>query len=122
MFGDPAPRHDVLIVEDDSMARELLAAVLEEEGFTVTEVAEGRAALRRLREHLANVIVLDMAMPVMNGWEFLAAKAQMSKTARIPVVVVSGSPPPRLTPGVVAWMEKPVDFDVLLRALKPWAP
>ncbi len=102
------------------MAREMLAAVLEEEGYTVAAAGDGRAALSKLREHPANVVVLDMAMPEMNGWAFLAAKARIPDVATIPVVVVSGSAPPHSTRGIFAWLEKPFAFDALLRALKPW--
>jgi len=115
-----APELSVLIVEDDSMAREILTTVLEEEGYQVTQASDGQAALGCLREHSANVIVLDMAMPRMNGWAFLAAKAQIPAAAPIPVVVVSASAPPHSTRGIVAWLEKPFVFDALLRVLKPW--
>jgi len=110
----------VLVVEDDPVAREMLATVLEEEGYCVTAACDGRAALRQLREHAANVVVLDIAMPDMNGWAFLAAKARIPDAAAIPVVVVSGSTPPRSTKGIFAWLEKPFGFDSLLRVLKPW--
>jgi len=117
---EPTSERRVLIVDDDPMAREMLATVLEQEGYTVASATDGRAALNQLREHPATVIVLDMAMPQMNGWAFLAAKAQIPNAAPIPVVVVSGSAPPRSTRGIVAWLEKPFVFDALLRVLKPW--
>ena len=116
-----SPReHRVLIVEDDPMAREILTTVLEEEGYVVTQAPDGQAALTCLREQAASVIVLDIAMPRMNGWAFLAAKAQMPAAAPIPVIVVSASAPPHSTRGIVAWLEKPFVFDALLRVLKPW--
>ncbi len=117
---EPARERRVLVIEDDPMAREVLSAILEEEGYTVAAAADGTSALGKLREHLANVIILDMAMPGMNGWAFLAAKAQVPSAAAIPVVVVSASAPPRSTRGIVAWLEKPFVFDTLLRVLKPW--
>jgi len=102
------------------LAREVMTAVLEEEGYAVDSASDGDGALRSLRDRLASVIVLDMAMPGMNGWAFLAAKAQVPAAARIPVVVVSASAPPRSTRGIVAWLEKPFVFDQLLRLLNPW--
>ncbi|HUO64320.1 MAG TPA: response regulator [Terriglobales bacterium] len=116
----PPPERHVLIVEDDPISRDILVAVLEEEGYTVSAAGDGRAGLSELRGHPTSVVVLDMAMPDMNGWAFLAAKAQIPEAAAVPVVVVSGSAPPRSTRGIFAWLEKPFAFDVLLRALKPW--
>ena len=62
----------VLIVEDDAPLRELLRRMLEREGYTVVEAEHGRAALDRLREGAPGVILLDLMMPVMDGFEFLA--------------------------------------------------
>jgi CheY-like chemotaxis protein len=81
----------VLIVEDDDDIRADLTAILRVKGFAVQEAANGRDALARLREgERPCVIVLDLMMPVMNGWELRAAMRQEPELAAIPVVVVSG--------------------------------
>ncbi len=80
----------VLIVEDDSAARELLARKLGAAGFRVTEAADGQQALALLAADGACLIVLDLAMPVMNGVEFLTELNAQPELAEIPVVVVTG--------------------------------
>jgi CheY-like chemotaxis protein len=110
----------ILLVEDDLGLREIMTVLLQSEGYAVAGAGDGHAALSELRRELADVIVLDMAMPGMDGWAFLATKARIPIAAAIPVVVVSGAPPRGRPPGVVAWLEKPCAFDGLLRLLRPW--
>ena len=102
------------------MLREVMTVLLQSEGYAVAGAGDGLAALSELRRELADVIVLDMAMPGMDGWAFLATKARIPIAAAIPVVVVSGSPPRDRPLGVVAWLEKPCRLDGLLRMLQPW--
>jgi CheY-like chemotaxis protein len=110
----------VLLVEDDADLRDVMTLVLQAEGYAVAGAGDGQAALDELRRELADVIVLDMAMPGMDGWAFLATKARIPVAASIPVVVVSGTVPRDRPQGVVAWLEKPCLFDGLLRMLRPW--
>jgi len=117
---EPSRNRRVLVVEGDAPSREALAAVLEQEGYAVESAADGRDALRRLSERSASVVVLDMAVPGMNGWAFLASKARLPDVAPIPVVAVSASTPPRAPRGIVAWLQKPLAYDALLKVLRPW--
>jgi CheY-like chemotaxis protein len=80
----------ILIVEDDVDVREALATFLECEGYDVLEAGHGGEALRRLRQaHDVGLILLDLMMPVMNGWEFRAEQTKDPAIASIPVVVVT---------------------------------
>jgi CheY-like chemotaxis protein len=79
----------VLIVEDDPATREMLQRMLEREGFAVAEAADGRAGLERLAEHRPSLILLDLLMPQMNGFEFLAELQARPEWRSIPVVVVT---------------------------------
>jgi signal transduction histidine kinase/CheY-like chemotaxis protein len=79
----------VLIVEDDAATREMLQRTLEREGFSVAEAADGRAGLDRLAEHRPSLILLDLLMPRMNGFEFLAELQTRPEWRSIPVVVVT---------------------------------
>jgi signal transduction histidine kinase/CheY-like chemotaxis protein len=79
----------VLIVEDDAATREMLQRTLEREGFAVAEAADGRAGLDRLAEHLPSLILLDLLMPEMDGFEFLAELQSRPEWRPIPVVVVT---------------------------------
>ena len=82
----------ILIVEDDPDTREMLERFLQLEGFEVRTAANGQIALQALQADSAlNVILLDLMMPVMNGWQFRQAQAMDPKLSRIPVVVVSAA-------------------------------
>jgi CheY-like chemotaxis protein len=81
----------VLIVEDDEAIRETLRELLEFEGFEVATAANGREAVSQLqRTERPCLILLDLMMPVMNGWEFLRKRREDLTIATIPVVVVFG--------------------------------
>jgi CheY-like chemotaxis protein len=83
----------ILIVDDDNDVRAALAELLEEEGFAVEGAHNGREALARLRcgtVHPA-VILLDLMMPGMDGWDFRSEQMRDPKLARVPVVIVSAS-------------------------------
>jgi CheY-like chemotaxis protein len=81
----------VLVVEDDEDIRADLTAILRIKGFSVEEAANGHEALARLRNGvLPCLVVLDLMMPFMNGWELRAEMRADVELAAIPVVVVSG--------------------------------
>jgi len=101
--------------------RELIATVLEDAGYQVVQASDAPAGLAVLEgEDNPNIILLDIRLHGMNGWNFLSRKQQIPKAAMIPVVVMSGEPPPRAPRGIVAWLEKPVGCDALLRLVKPF--
>jgi CheY-like chemotaxis protein len=112
----------VMIVEDDRDTREMLARFLELEGFDVREAANGQAALESLREDARTcVILLDLMMPVMNGWQFRQAQTNDPELKKIPVVVVTAAGARDQIPSIDAdaWLSKPVDFDRLLATIDP---
>ena len=107
----------VLVVEDDRDTREMLERFLELEGFAVRTADNGEAALASLqRDGRPSIILLDLMMPVMNGWQFREAQRQQPHLADIPVVVVSAAGASTQLPPIHAdaWLPKPVDFDRLL--------
>jgi CheY-like chemotaxis protein len=113
-----ASRH-ILLVEDDFAIRETVADVLEGEGFLVTCASNGQEALHRLGEAVSNpgVILLDLMMPVMDGWEFRTAQRSDPRYASIPVVVLSAGAGSegslgRLAPD--AYLPKPFELERLL--------
>jgi len=118
----PDPMASVMIVEDDRDTREMLARFLELEGFDVREAANGQAALEALREDSRTcVILLDLMMPVMNGWQFRKAQSNDPELSKIPVVVVTAAGAREQIPAIDAdaWLAKPVDFDRLLATIDP---
>jgi CheY-like chemotaxis protein len=112
----------ILVVEDNAAARDALAALLEAEGYAVACAADGREALDHLRgPDRPCLILLDLAMPVMDGWEFLARQRRSPSLAHIPVILVSAEGDlPRLATslGVAGYFPKPVEADGLLRAIR----
>jgi CheY-like chemotaxis protein len=120
------PGH-ILLVEDDTAIRESVADVLAGEGFDVTCAVNGQEALRRLGDGSAQpgVILLDLMMPVMDGWAFRAAQRSDPRYADIPVVVLSADAGSegsvgRLAPA--AFLPKPFELDQLLDLVGRYCP
>jgi signal transduction histidine kinase/DNA-binding response OmpR family regulator len=86
--GDDSPC-SVLLVEDDPEIRSLTRRALEKEGWGVTEAVNGREGLDRVAERLPHLILLDLMMPVMDGFEFLMELRRIEAWRAIPVVVVT---------------------------------
>ncbi len=79
----------VLLVEDESDTREMMARTLSKFGWTVTEAANGREALDALEKDVPRLILLDLMMPVMDGFDFLLEMRARPEWETIPVVVVT---------------------------------
>jgi len=112
----PPSHHCVLVVEDDAELREMMAQMLMLEGLPTSTAVNGREALEYLQgDDKPDVILLDLMMPVMDGWEF-RRQLQADKTlAGIPVVVLSALDQSRAGDvGARAELEKPLDFDRML--------
>ena len=105
-----------LIVEDDADTRDMIGRFLELEGYAVETAANGRQALDRLDAGAsACVILLDLMMPVMDGWEFRRIQVGHSVLSKIPVIVFSAAGRDRmLQVDANEYLAKPVDLDELL--------
>jgi CheY-like chemotaxis protein len=79
----------VLVVEDVDVTREMLRRVLEREGWTVAEAENGRVGLERVAKSQPDLILLDLMMPEMDGFEFLEELRRKDEWCSIPVVVVT---------------------------------
>src|SRR5437660_147699 len=88
LCGDRSSR-DVLIVEDDDTTREVLRGALARDGWSVAQAENGRVGLTRLAEKIPNVILLDLMMPEMDGFEFVAELRRTPEWRHIPVLVVT---------------------------------
>ena len=113
-----APR--VLVVDDDANARTLCAINLQQEGFEVIEAADGRGGLTRARLESPDLVVTDVAMPGLNGFEFAEALRGDEGTARIPLIFLSGERGPENEArahalGALAYMTKPFDPTALVK-------
>jgi adenylate cyclase len=88
-YEAPSGPTRVLVVEDDATQRERVRSWLEPPQWLVTEAENGRAALERLKDTVPDVIILDLMMPEMDGFQLVAALQQHPQWRRIPVVVVT---------------------------------
>ncbi|MCS6869910.1 MAG: response regulator [Anaerolineae bacterium] len=89
MHSDEQPL--VLVTDDNAQARALLCRLLEREGFRVAEAANGSEALHKACDLLPDLVLMDIQMPVMNGFEALRALREEPRTARIPIIVVTAA-------------------------------
>jgi excisionase family DNA binding protein len=80
----------VLIVDDDERLREFVRVNLEMEGYTVREAASAREGLDALEEQSPDLVLLDVMMPEMDGWEMLRQLHERHGVGAIPVIVFSG--------------------------------
>jgi len=90
-FKVPVATPRALVVEDDVSTREMLRRLLIGEGWEVSMSANGREALDRLTAERPNLVLLDLMMPEMDGFEFLAEFRKDPKFAATPVIVVTGA-------------------------------
>ncbi len=105
----------VLVVDDDEDVRDSVALILRDEGYQVETAGNGKEALDMLeRIPPPGAVLLDLMMPVMNGWSTLEALRKRGPVP--PVVIVSAAvrPPP---PGIAGYLRKPIDVEALLQKL-----
>lgn len=107
----------VLLVDDEPDILLMLRMSFEDEGHEVVMAADGRMGLERLAEAAPDVVVLDMMMPVVDGWGVL--EAMQVEGLRTPVIVVSAKSDPRdcrkaLEMGAIEYVVKPFDLDRLI--------
>jgi CheY-like chemotaxis protein len=85
----PHPPCPVLMVEDDPATRSITRKILEKEGWKVTEAEDGRQALECMAQIRPSLILLDLMMPKMDGFEFVDRVRQRPEWRKIPIVVVT---------------------------------
>ena len=116
----------VLVVDDDPDILEALSEILEAEGFEIRRARNGKEALEKLEPQPPQLILLDLMMPVMDGWEFAQRMRQRPSVAKIPLIVLSadrnvGSKAQDI--GAVGHLAKPFELNDLLdmvrRSLSP---
>ena len=81
----------ILVVEDDEAIRGLVTEVLRDDGYEVSEAANGAEALDYVGGHQPDLIVLDLMMPVMDGWTFVEECRRINRCSEVPIVVTSAS-------------------------------
>jgi CheY-like chemotaxis protein len=116
------PRPTVLIVDDDAGIRRSLERLLAWEGYATAQAANGVEALAYLRDRpRPRVVLLDLMMPEMNGWEFMRAIATDPLLADVPIVLLSAHTNTQETADdmrVFGWLDKPIDLDRLIQTVE----
>ena len=113
----------VLIVDDDESIRELIELLVKKEGFKVEKAGDGEEALRKARQFCPDLILLDLMLPKLGGFEVLR-ELQGDETAGIPIIIITGRYTERSTstmikqePNVVDFIEKPLKPHALAAVL-----
>ena len=115
-------RKRVLVIDDDLPLRGMLAAALRQHGFQVLLAGDGAEGQRALAIHHPDVILLDLAMPDVNGWDFLQRLQETGHLGKVPIIVVSAhvrvEPQALLQMGVSAILPKPFNLPDLLDVIE----
>lgn len=116
---DRSPKQCVLVVDDDPSIRRLLVVTLQRYGYQTLEACNGRAALAEMRAANPDIVIMDLVMPEMSGWEVLSERADDPALLRIPMIVVTASNIHQaridaLHKQICAVVAKPFDLDTIL--------
>lgn len=109
--------HCVLVVDDDPSIRKMIVASLRRDGYVFREAANGKDALDVMRSEHPSVVVLDLMMPVLSGWDVLQARELEPDLKEIPIIVISANRDPEVVAavdmGICAFLPKPFDIRAL---------
>jgi two-component system chemotaxis response regulator CheY len=111
----------ILVVDDDRTIREIIAETLELEGYLVEQAANGAEALAKIANKLPSLVLLDMRMPVLDGWG--VARALRERGVRLPIVVLTAAHNARAWAneiGAIAYLAKPFEDTDLLATVERW--
>jgi CheY-like chemotaxis protein len=113
----------VLLVEDNEMNRDMLSRRLQRRGFDVLTAVDGEEALRLTRERQPHIVLMDMSLPVLDGWEATRRLKADPATRHIPVIALTAHALPAerdraLEAGCNAFETKPIDFPRLLSVME----
>jgi DNA-binding response OmpR family regulator len=107
----------VLVVDDDAAIRRLIMAALKRDGYEFLEAPNGREALDLMRSARPDLVVLDLMMPLVSGWDVLQERLGDPVLSKIPVIIISANREPELAKavdqGICAFLPKPFDISAL---------
>jgi DNA-binding response OmpR family regulator len=112
----------VLIVDDDDSVRELISSIIVAEGWETSSAGDGEAALHELEAHPVDVILLDLQMPVMDGWTFFRKLRALPSSVPVLIMSAQGSSQARRELGAEDALDKPFDPDALIEHVRALAP
>ncbi|MGD0529819.1 MAG: response regulator [Polyangiaceae bacterium] len=106
-------QHSVLVIDDDESVRLLLESILTEAGHHVVCAADGEEALVRLRGPAPDLVILDLLLPGMSGWDVLEFMEERPRLSTIPIVILTAYGEDEEPPASRPVIHKPVDADLL---------
>ncbi len=116
----------VLVVDDDPNIRKMIIAALRREGYEFAEAPNGKEALEIMRAQRPDVVVLDLMMPIVSGWEVLQERENDPELRQIPVIIVSATRAPEIATavdkGICAFLPKPFDIAALSALVRSCLP
>ena len=119
--ADPRPK-GILVVDDDAGIRKLLSVSLRREGYSIHEARNGREALEHMHVGGDDLVLLDLMMPEVSGWDVLATRRADASLQKIPVIVISANRGPEIADAIggdiCALLPKPFDLDTLHALVK----
>ncbi len=127
--ADPAPHRPtrstprILVVDDDPMVRMTLTGFLADAGYQIDAAPNGQVALELVDDHLPTLILMDMIMPIMDGWTFV--RELRARAIAIPIIVMTVRDHARAWAeevGAIAYIVKPFDLPTLLATVNRHCP
>jgi CheY-like chemotaxis protein len=116
----------VLVVDDDPNIRRMIVAALKRDGYDFLEAPNGRDALDSMKSEHPDVVVLDLMMPVLSGWDVLRERADDPDLKQIPVIIISANRDPEVATavaqGICAFLPKPFDIGALSALVRSCIP
>jgi CheY-like chemotaxis protein len=113
----------VLVADDNEANRELVAVILQRQGYDVMEAANGREAIALAKEHSPDLVLLDIHMPEMDGYQAVEALRAAEASRHIPVVALTasamaGDAEEALSRGFTAYLAKPYEISAVVALVK----
>ena len=116
----------VLVVDDDPNIRRMIVAALRRDGYDFLEAQNGREGLDVMRAEHPDVVVLDLMMPIVSGWDVLRERADDPDLQSIPVIIISANRDPEVATavaqGICAFLPKPFDIGALSALVRSCMP
>ena len=126
MNGNEAKTVRVLVVDDDPSIRRMIMAALRRDGYSFSEAANGKEALEVMKVERPDIVILDLMMPMVSGWDVLRERSTDPDLLSIPVIVVSANRSAELASamdkGICAFLPKPFDITALSSLVRSCIP
>ena len=115
----------ILLVEDNELNRDMLSRRLERKGYTVVMAVDGAQGVEAVRTERPDLVLMDMSLPVMDGWEATRRLKRDAESRRIPVIALTahamaGDEQRAIEAGCDDFDTKPIDFPRLLVKIERW--